>query len=201
MARSKSAAKLEAKKLKKEAMRRALKQKHRVGFEGEKAPRKKPRWKWRTVANRQIREQVRRSGKGKAAIPRAAMERLVRQFAPGYQFEKDAIKALIEVAEAHAVDALEAANIIAIAEKVPTVQRRHMQTVALVTNKLPTPTPLPDVIDDAMMRGPPTRQAPPPAPRYPKPTKARAQQAAPLVEEEEGDDQEEDGDFNVEEDE
>jgi len=164
MARSKSLAKLEARMRKKmlaKAMKRA--QESNQSNDGDKKAstdadakqgRRKPRWKWRTVANRQIREQVRRSGKGKLAIPKAAMVRLVRQLAPGYQFEKEAISALCEVAEAHAVDALEAANILAVAEKVPTLQRRHMQTVALITNKLPTATPLPDAIDNAMMRDP-----------------------------------------------
>ena len=154
MARLKSAVRLTAARLKKKNMKK-LKNMNRdtdISDAAAQSPRqrKKPRFTWRTIANRECKRELRKSSKGKLAIPRAAMQRLVRQFAPGYQFEREAIKALCEVAENYAVDALEAANILAMSENVPTVQRRHMQTVAIITNKLPSPTPLPEAIEKAL---------------------------------------------------
>ncbi len=108
-----------------------------------KLPRKPVRWKWRTVAKREIRREIRNSCK-KPAIPRAAIERLIRECAPGYQFERAAMAQLRTAAEAHVVAALEAARFVADAEQVPTLDARHMHVVAAITNKMTTPTPLPE---------------------------------------------------------
>lgn len=105
--------------------------------------RKPPRWKWRTVAKREIRREIRNSSK-KPAIPRAAIERVIRDCAPGYQFEQAAMAQLRTAAEAHVVAALEAARFVADAENVPTLDARHMHVVAAISNKMTTPTPLPE---------------------------------------------------------
>lgn len=106
-------------------------------------PRKPIRWKWRTVAKREIRREIKNSSK-KPAIPRAAIERLIREYAPGFQFEQDAMAQLRAAAEAHVVNALEAARFVADGEGVPTLDARHMHVVAAITNKMTTPTPLPE---------------------------------------------------------
>ena len=80
----------------------------------------------------------------KPAIPRAAIERVIRECAPGYQFEYAAMASLRTAAEAHVVAALEAARFVADAEQVPTLDARHMHVVAAITNKMTTPTPMPD---------------------------------------------------------
>ena len=121
--------------------------------------RKPIRWKWRTVAKREIRREVRNSSK-KPAIPRAAIDRVIRNCAPGYQFEKRAMAQLRAAAEAHVVAALEAARLVADAEKVPTVDVRHMQVVAAVSNKITTPTPMPWAIEEAMQRPDPVKPPP-----------------------------------------
>ena len=108
----------------------------------EMKPRKPVRWKWRTVAKREIRREIKNSSK-KPAIPRAAIERLIRQCAPGFQFEQGAMAQLRAAAEAHVVNALEAARFVADGEGVPTLDARHMHVVAAITNKMTTPTPLP----------------------------------------------------------
>ena len=104
--------------------------------------RKPIRWKWKTVAKREIRREIRNSAK-KPAIPRAAIERVIRECAPGYQFEQRAMAQLRSAAEAHIVAALEAARFVADAEQVPTLDARHMHVVAAITNKMTTPTPMP----------------------------------------------------------
>jgi histone H3/H4 len=111
--------------------------------------RKPIRWKWRTVARREIRREIKNSSK-KPAMPRAAIERVIRELAPGYQFEQEAMAQLRAAAEAHVVAALEAARFVADAESVPTLDRRHMQVVAAITNKMTTPTPLPNAIEMAI---------------------------------------------------
>lgn len=83
-------------------------------------------------------------------MPRAAIERVIRELAPGYQFEQEAMAQLRAAAEAHVVAALEAARFVADAESVPTLDRRHMQVVAAITNKMTTPTPLPNAIEMAI---------------------------------------------------
>lgn len=118
---------------------------------GEKKPRKPTRWKWRTVAKREIRREIRNSSK-KPAIPRAAIERLIREFAPGFQFEQAAMAQLRSAAEAHVVSALEAARFVADAENVPTLDARHMHVVAAVTNKMTTATPMPDEYREGLAR-------------------------------------------------
>lgn len=105
--------------------------------------RKPTRWKWRTIAKREIKREIRNSSK-KPAIPKAAIERVIRSLAPGLQFEQDAMNQLRCAAEAHLVSALEAARFVADAENVPTLDARHMHVVAAITNKITTPTPLPE---------------------------------------------------------
>ena len=108
----------------------------------QKLTRKPPRWKWSTVARREIRRQVKVSAK-KPAMPRAAIDRVIRQCAPGYQFEREAMASLRAAAEEHVVAALEAARLVADAEGVPTLDQRHMHVVAAITNTMTTPTPWP----------------------------------------------------------
>ena len=127
-----------------------LKLKSKARRKQEHPKQRKPiRWKWRTVARREIRREIRNSSK-KPAMPRAAIERVIRELAPGYQFEQAAMAQLRSAAEAHVVSALEAARFVADAEQVPTLDVRHMQVVAAITNKMTTPTPLPDDITSAM---------------------------------------------------
>lgn len=121
--------------------------------------RKPIRWKWRTVAQREIKREIKNSSK-KPAMPRAAIERVIRELAPGYQFEQEAMAQLRAAAEAHIVSALEAARFVADAEQVPTLDVRHMHVVAAVTNKMTTPTPLPWDIDAAMQKPIPSAAEP-----------------------------------------
>jgi Core histone H2A/H2B/H3/H4. len=133
-------------KIRKQHRRKQAKPKRRNpdGSESDAAkPRKPIRWKWKTVAKREIRREIRNSSK-KPAIPRAAIERVIRECAPGYQFEQQAMAQLRSAAEAHIVAALEAARFVADAEQVPTLDVRHMHVVAAITNKMTTATPMPE---------------------------------------------------------
>ena len=136
-------------------VRRKIKRKQakpkRRNPDGTEAPktRKPIRWKWKTIAKREIRREIRNSAK-KPAIPRAAIERVIRECAPGFQFEQQAMAQLRSAAEAHIVAALEAARFVADAEQVPTLDVRHMHVVAAITNKMTTATPMPEEYRERM---------------------------------------------------
>ena len=110
-------------------------------------------------------------------MPRAAIERVIRDLAPGYQFEQEAMAQLRAAAEAHIVSALEAARFVADAERVPTLDVRHMHVVAAVTNKMTTPTPLPWDVENALASSTNRKEAPVPVPQQPA-AAAEAESAA-----------------------
>ena len=117
---------------------------------GEKKTRAKPNWSATTRQKRAINREIKTSYK-KSAMPYRTFKRMVKGMLPGgYLLSDNAVMALLEVAEAHASEALECARYVAETMGQKTVRRPHLQAVAAITNKMQTPTPLPHVIEETL---------------------------------------------------
>ena len=115
-----------------------------------KKPRAKPNWSAPTRQKRAIKREVNRSIK-KPVFPYTTFKRMVKRMLPGgYLLSDNAVRALREVSEAHCIEALECARYVAETMHQKTVRRPHLRAVALVTNKMQTPTPLPGEIDETL---------------------------------------------------
>ncbi len=115
-----------------------------------KKPRAKPNWSAPTRQKRAIKREINRSVK-KPAMNYATFKRMVKRMLPGgYLLSDNAVRALREVAEAHCIEALECARYVAETMHQKTVKRPHLRAVALITNKMQTPTPLPGEIEETL---------------------------------------------------
>lgn len=100
-------------------------------------PRKSPKFKWSTTAQRAIRQEIRRSEK-KFAVPRSAVRAVISQVSQDMElrpkrWKKDAVTALHTGLEDFIVQFLEGSYVLAEGEQgKPTLTQKNMQNLARI---------------------------------------------------------------------
>lgn len=99
--------------------------------------RKKPKFKWSTLAERKIRHQTKQSAK-KTALPRSAIRDAIRSITqelglPAMRWGKDSVSALHLGTEDYIIHHLAAANVLAVSEQgKPTLTAKNMKNLETI---------------------------------------------------------------------